>query len=90
MKSVIEQYPEWESRLAPRIILGIWHVSLDPYTDSKKRTYAPAEIYPPSSCDPTLSPPIRNNNVYPRSPKLLFQTRPWILCSIRIPSFCCW
>jgi hypothetical protein len=27
MKAVIEQYPNWETVLAPRIILGIWHVS---------------------------------------------------------------
>lgn len=27
MKDVIEQYPNWETVLAPRIILGIWHVS---------------------------------------------------------------
>ena len=26
MKAVIEQYPNWETVLAPRIILGIWHV----------------------------------------------------------------
>lgn len=27
MKAAIETYPEWEKLLAPRIILGIWHVS---------------------------------------------------------------
>jgi phosphatidylglycerol phospholipase C len=55
MKAVVEQYPNWETVLAPRIILGIWHVSplltsfstLEAKTDPQPKFIEPASTILP-------------------------------------------
>lgn len=37
IKSVVESYEGWQQKLAPRIVLGIWHVSACICSEFKRR-----------------------------------------------------
>lgn len=37
IKSVVESYEGWQQKLAPRIVLGIWHVSACIWSEFKRR-----------------------------------------------------
>lgn len=85
IRAEIEKYANWQTVLAPRLILGIWHVSGSGQEANVPLLTKHFVAQVPATCpgDLALPPSLRDLDVDPTSPTILFQQLPRLLAHVR-------